>query len=209
MVQRPCRYPLISIWRVPAKFWSLIHARKSQARNMKNDGMFGALHVRRTAVGSLGGLLRSSSRAIRAAARSSRNPNSVSGTFLWVQSKRDRLLSGLPETSTYTGGSTHGPANFLPSTHLPLPMKSFTLTHSNSLQPETLTRQIAHNFCVSFRAPNLTLRTRRHSYVGFHWCGLLRPGALETRNISEPGAAESRYFVTIFRSLNLTILLER
>lgn len=104
--------------------------------------------------------------------RSSRNPNSVSGTFLWVQSKRDRLLSGLPETSTYTRGFHPRPANFLPSTHLPLPMKSFTLTHSNFLQPETLTRQIAHNFCVSFRAPNLTLRTRRHSYVGFHWCEL-------------------------------------
>lgn len=49
-----------------------------------------------------------SSRAIRAAERSSRNPNSVSGTFLWVQSKRDRLRSGLPKASTYTGGSTHG-----------------------------------------------------------------------------------------------------
>ena len=144
------------------------------AHTMKDDGMFGAQHFHSAAVGLLGGLLWSRSRAIRAAVRSSRNPNSVSGTFLWVQSKRDRLLSGLPKTSTYTRGFHPRPANFLPSTHLPLPMKSFTLTHSNSLQPETLTRQIAHNFCVSFRAPNLTLRTRRHSYVGFHWCGLLQ-----------------------------------
>lgn len=186
------------------KFGSFIPAKQSHSSQQHEEWR----HVWRAALFILQPrarwevLLWSSSRAIRAAVRSSRNPNSVSGTFLWVQSKRDRLHSGLPKTSAYTRGFHPRPANFLPSTHLPLPMKSFTLTHSNFLQPETLTRQIAHNFCVSFRALNFTLRTRRHSYVRFHWCGLF------SKYVFRTGAAENWYFPTIFSSLNVTILLQ-
>lgn len=115
---------------VQMRFWPFIHAKASQSSQHEDRR-----HVCSIALSFYGqGLLRSSSRAISVAGRSSRNPYSVSGTFLRVQSKRDRLLSGLPKTSTYARGFHPRPTNFLPFTNLPLPTKSFTVTHSNFLQ---------------------------------------------------------------------------
>lgn len=133
LVKWPCRFPVISMFRWG--FGLSFTQKRHKAHNMKTDGMFAVEHFHSTAMGSLEGLLGSSSTAISVAGRSSRNPNSFSGTFLRVQSKRDRLLSGLPKTSTYARGFHPRPTNFLPFTNLPLPMKSFTVTHSKFLQP--------------------------------------------------------------------------
>lgn len=76
-----------------------LHSSKSIAKTpSKRDWMFSDLRFHAPVPCLLQGMLGSSSSTISPAASSIWNPNPVSGTFLWVQSKRDRLLFALPRS---------------------------------------------------------------------------------------------------------------
>lgn len=177
------------------------HSCESVAKphNKSTDEMFSVSHFRSPTPGLPEGMLGSSSGAISpAVSASSRNPNSVSGTFLWVQSKRDRSLSGLPKKPRHMQeGSAHGRPTSCHSLTYRYPWNHSHWPIPTFCNPKPSQGKL-HIIFVLLSEPLTSNWDPEH-------CGFLR-AEFDNKPL-RTCAAENWYFRAIFRSLNATVLL--